>query len=119
MANTETQHRVEVAIDLDSHADFTYDCMMTGNSYVMILRNALCIPSIDVCLLHPIMMRLAGLEVDECPKFLSNKPTVNNHSIFFPDRNLRLPLTLDGVISCLPCRTQEAGREKDNERMGS
>lgn len=33
-----------------------YDYVMTGNSYVMILQNSLHIPSIDECLIHPIMM---------------------------------------------------------------
>jgi len=89
------------------NAAVTYDCMMTGNSYIMILRNALHIPSIEVCLLHPIMMRLAGVEVDECPKFLSSKPSIINHSIYFPTKDLRIQLILDGIISCLPCRTPD------------
>ena len=89
------------------NAAVVYDCVMTGRSYVMILRNALHIPSMEECLIHPIMMRLRGIEVDECPKFLSKTPSVCNHSIYFPDQDLRIPLMLDGIISCLPCRTPD------------
>ena len=90
------------------NAAVIYDCDMTGTSYIMILRNTLHIPSIDECLIHPIMMRLRGVEVDECPKFLSKKLSVTNHSIYFTDLNLSVPLMLDGIISCIPCRTPKS-----------
>ena len=50
-------------------------------------------------LLLPIMMRLNGLLVDECPKFLFPNPTIETHSIFFPTENNRLPLALHGKTS--------------------
>ena len=52
----------------------------------------------------PIMMRLAGLEVDECPKFFSSKPTERNHSVYLPMSNIRLPFQLEGTILYLPNR---------------
>ena len=48
-----------------------YDCELTGNSYVLVIHNALYIKEMVINLIPPIMMRLSGLEVDECPKFLS------------------------------------------------
>ena len=86
------------------HALVIYECPYTGEIYKLQLCNALDIQSIDCCLIHPIMMRLAGVMVDECPKFLSSKPSVENHSIYFPEENLRIPLMLDGIISCIPSR---------------
>ena len=63
------------------------------------------LPSVDCCLINPFMMRLAGVQVDECPKFLSPTPSVVNHSIYFPEINLRIPLMLEGIVSYLICRT--------------
>ena len=50
-------------------------------------------------LLPPIMMRLNGLLVDECPNFLCPNPTIENHSIFFPTENTGLTLDLHGPTS--------------------
>ena len=86
------------------HAGVMYDCDNTGHKYLCLIRNALYVPEMRECLIHPIMMRLVGIEVDECPKFLSPNPSINNHSIKFPDHDLRIPLKLHGVISYLPCR---------------
>ena len=55
-------------------------------------------------LLPPIMMRLNGLLLDECPKFLCPNPTIENHSIFFPTENNRLPLDLHGKTSYISTR---------------
>ena len=56
-------------------------------------------PEMEECLVHPIMMRLVGIEVDECPKFLLKDPTISNHSIYFPEERLRIQMKLSGVIS--------------------
>ena len=68
------------------------------------VKNALYVPEMRGCVIHPIIMRLVGTEVNECPKVLSPNPSINNHSIRFLDRDLRIPLKLHGVISYLPCR---------------
>ena len=95
------------------HAMVIYECQYTGRLFRMVMYNALDIPSIQSCLLHPIMMRLAGITVDECPKFLSTNPSIENHSIYFKDEKLRIPLSLDGVISCIPCRKPTTGELLD------
>ena len=69
-------------------AAVSYMCDKTGKSMIMIIRNALHIPEMEACLLHPIMMRLANIQVNECPKFLSNNPTESNHSLYFPEYDL-------------------------------
>ena len=66
------------------HAGVIHECIQSGKKFLMILRYALHIPEMDVCLIHPIMMRLIGIKVDECPKFLSPHPSADNHSIYFP-----------------------------------
>ena len=61
-------------------------------------------------------MRIAGLDVDECPKFLAKNPTESNHSIFFPDEDIRIPLLIEGIISYIP--TRKPSLEEYNERAG-
>ena len=81
------------------HALIVYDCDTTGKSYLFMLNNALLVPSLTCCLINPIIMRLTDLHVNECPKFLAPLPTESNHSIYFPDEDLRIPLKLEGIIS--------------------
>ena len=70
----------------------------------MIIRNALYLKEMTVTLIPPIMMRLAGIEINECPKFLAKSPSIEHHSIYFPEHQLRLPLQINGIISYLPIR---------------
>ena len=82
-----------------------YECDITNQQYVLIIRNALHIESMVNHLIPPFIMRLAGIVVDECPKFLSKTPTLDNHCIFFEEDNLRIPLCLHGITSYIPVRT--------------
>jgi hypothetical protein len=59
-------------------------------------------------LLNPNQIRLNDVEVNDCPRFLSEKLTELSHSIYFPKDDVRLPLSLDGVISYLPVRKPSA-----------
>ena len=83
-------------------AAVAHDCEYTGKTYMLVLRNALYLPRMTVSLVLPSMMRLAGIDLNECPKFLSKSPTIEYHSIYFSDFHLRIPLHLHGVISYLP-----------------
>ena len=69
------------------HAAVAYDFTITGNSTILIINNALYIREMEHNLQPPIMMRLNGLLVDECPKLLLPNPTIETHSIFFPTEN--------------------------------
>ena len=42
--------------------------------------------------------------VNECPKFLSLKPSLSDHSIYFPEEDLRFALLLTSTTSYLPTR---------------
>ena len=86
------------------HAAVVFDCPTTGNSYVMVLNNALHVPSLDCSLTNPFIMRLAGIVIDECPKFLAEVPSIAYHSLYFSEHDLRIPLALDGIVSYFPCR---------------
>ena len=43
-----------------------YEDETTGESYLLLIRNALSVPSMNHHLIPPFMMRLAGVQVDEC-----------------------------------------------------
>ena len=97
-------------------AALMYDCSYTGRSYLMVIRNALYVKEMNVSLIPPFVMRLADIIIDECPKFLSKSPTIENHSVYFPEHGLRLPLQIYGIISYLPARTP-TDEELDNPEM--
>ena len=84
-----------------------YDCTITQQTYILIINNALFMRSMEMNLIPPFIMRLNGLEVNECPKFMSNNPSIENHSIYFPEDNIRLPLQLRGIVSYLPTRAPD------------
>ena len=59
------------------------------------------------------MMRLAGIVVDECPKYLAQRPSLNNHTLYFEIDDIRIPLSLRGIISYLPPQVPT------NEQLGT
>ena len=60
-------------------------------------------------LLSPFIMRLAGLELNEQPKFMTRNPTTKHHSVSFNENDIRLPLAIKCILSFLLNRkpTQE------------
>ena len=48
----------------------------------------------EVNFIPPFILRLAGLEVNEFPKFLAKKPGLEHHLVFFPKDDKRLPFKL-------------------------
>jgi len=49
-------------------------------------------------------MRLAGLQVNECSKFLSIAPSIDDHSVYFPAVDVRFPFQIEGIVSYLSTR---------------
>ena len=85
-------------------AVLAYDCPFTGLTYLLVVRNALCVPSMDHNLIPPFIMREAGLVVNETPKIHCDNPTVEDHSIFDEESGLRIPLSLNGIFSAFKTR---------------
>lgn len=50
-------------------AALAYDCPHLAKTFVLLFRNALYIPEIQHNLLTPFIIREAGHQLDECPKF--------------------------------------------------
>ena len=83
-----------------------YDCPYDGQTYILVIRNALHVPSMRNNLLPPFILREAGVRVQDTPKIQVNDPTVEDHSIYFPETGLRIPLSLWGMFSYLPHTNQ-------------
>jgi hypothetical protein len=54
-----------------------YNCPHEDKSYILLVRNALHVPSMDHNLIPPFMLREAGITVNETPKIHKENPTVN------------------------------------------
>ena len=77
-------------------AEIAYACEFTGKVLIMIIRNH--------NLLSPFIMRLAGLGVNEQPKFMTRNPTTKHHSVYFNENGIRLPLAIKCIVSFIPTR---------------
>lgn len=80
----------------------------TGESYLLLIRNALSIPSMNHHLIPPFMMRLAGVQVNKCAKFLFPSPSIEHHSIYFPEDVVRIPMHIYNIFSYIPTRAPSA-----------
>ena len=85
-------------------AAIAYDCPYSMKTFILIIRNALHVPSMDHNLIPPFVMREAGIEVNEMPKIHAKDATTEHHSIYFQEQNLRIPLALWGIFSYFPSR---------------
>ena len=49
-------------------AALQYDCPYTGNTCILVIRNALHVPTMDNHLIPPFIMRKAGIVVNDVPR---------------------------------------------------
>ena len=81
-----------------------YDCPYKAKVYLLLMRNALQVSDIHVNLLPPFIVRESGLHIDECPKSQSPEPTVDTHSIYSTETDLRIHLGLHNTFSYFSTR---------------
>jgi hypothetical protein len=79
-----------------------YECPYDGTTYILVIRNALHVPSMQNNLIPPFMIREAGIILHDTPKMQVEHPTVDDHSIYFPETKFRIPMSLWGVFSYFP-----------------
>eukprot|EP00978_Attheya_sp_CCMP212_P012604 scaffold31521_cov55-Attheya_sp.AAC.3 len=97
---------------MDSHADTCMvgnQCLVLhGEVIMLIVHQAIHIPTIDHNVLCPMQLCMNDVAIDECPKFLHSAPTNETHAIRFPgmigDSGYLISLNLHGVMSYLPTR---------------
>ena len=76
-----------------------YDSPYDGKSYILVIWNALHVPSMTNNLLPPFMLREAGVEVNDKAKIHMQDPTTDNHVITFGETGFKIPLSLSGIFS--------------------
>ena len=82
-----------------------YDCPYHKKTFLLIMKNALHVPSINHNFIPSSILDEAGLEVDTNPKIHSKNLSVDGHSIFDTATELRIPLKLRGVFSYFNSRS--------------
>ena len=85
-------------------AAVAYECEFTEKLPIIVIRNGMYLKEMKHNLLSPFIMRLSGLEVNEQPKFMIRNPTTKQHSIYFKENDIRLPLAIKGIVSFLATR---------------
>ena len=83
-------------------ATVKYDNPYNGKTYILVLRNALYVLSMDHNLIPPFMLREMGVAVNDVPKIHKEDPTVDDHAITFMETGFRIPLSLWGIFSYFP-----------------
>ena len=76
-----------------------YDNPYNGKTYILVLRNALYVPSMENNLIPPFMLREMGVVVNDVPKIHKEDPTVDDHAITVVEMRFRIPLSLWGIFS--------------------
>ena len=69
---------------------FTY----TKTTYVLIVSNALHVPTMEHNLIPPVIMRSGGLIVIDVPKIHCMGPTIEYHCIRFKNSDLKIPMQI-------------------------
>jgi hypothetical protein len=82
-----------------------YDDPISLQMYLLVMRNALLIPTMDHNLIPPFLIRLAGLQVDRTPKHQLALPTIDNHAIYDLESGMRTHLKLNGIFSYFTTQT--------------
>ena len=83
-------------------ATVKYNNPYNGKSYILVLHNALYVPSMDSNLIPPFMLREMGVTVNDVSKIHKEDPTVDDHAITFVETGFRIPLSLWGIFSYFP-----------------
>ena len=75
-----------------------YDCPYSGKSYILVVQNAIHIPSMDNNLIPSFMMREAGIVVNKKAKIHTDDMKDSDHSITFNSTGFWIPLYIWGIF---------------------
>ncbi len=90
---------VEIVDDM-----MAYDDPISHTTYLLVMRNALSIPSMGHNLIPPFLIREAGLALDELPTFQLDTPTIDSHAIVDDVTGMRIHMKLNGIFSYFTTR---------------
>ena len=80
-------------------AAILYECEVTGLLYILVILNALHVPTMSGNLIPPFVMRQKGISVNDRAKQHSKDPSSEDHAIVFDEFDLKIPLKLSGIFS--------------------
>ena len=89
-------------------AALAYDCPDTGEVLILLVNQAIYIPSLTHNLLCPMQLWMNDVQVSDQPKFLTDNPDNKTHALVLRDQDdedFVIPLDLCGVTSYFPTRT--------------
>jgi hypothetical protein len=99
-------------------AAIAYDCKKSGKTFVLIMKNALYIPSMERNLIPPFVTREAGLIVNDVPRIHCGKELNNeSHCIVSKEADMRIPLQLRGIFSGFDLRALTREEENDCDEL--
>jgi hypothetical protein len=89
-------------------AALAYDDLLSGETVILMIHQAIYIPDLSHNLLSPMQLRLIDVIVNETPRFLTENPDEFTYTILIPDtatgRPYVIPLGIHGVTSTFPTR---------------
>ena len=101
-------------------AVIAYECPKSGQTYLLVVRNDLCVPSMEHKLIPPFILREAGLVLHDTPKIHCNVSSAEDHSIFDEETVLRILFTLGrtfSVFKSLSLTNEEINNVEDFETV--
>ena len=98
-------------------AAVAYDCPYTQETYLLIFKNALYVPTMENNLLPPFILREAGITCNDVPKIHLDDPSAEDHAILIQDPTLRIPLQLWGIFSFFHSRVPTSDEIKEKHKI--
>ena len=100
---------VEIEACWTVSAVISYDNPESGDTFMLVLHQAILIPQMENNLLCPLQMRDNDVRVNDDPKFMAPIPTANHLAIVIngidqDQQRINIPLSIRGVISYFPLR---------------
>ena len=92
-----------------------YDCLYTLKTYILVERNLLHVPSTEMSLIPPFILRESRLELQGVLKIHVKDPTEENHSIYFSAVDFIISLALHGIFSYFVTRSPTNSDIADSE----
>jgi len=86
------------------NCSIAHDDMYIGTVHTLQIYHALYFLNMKVNLIPPFMMCLAGIHIDESPKFLAKDLSHENHSVCFEEDDFCIPLQFHNTVSYIPTR---------------
>ena len=80
-------------------AALMYLCEYKGKESLIAVRNALYIPSMEINLIPPFILRGVCVTVNDKPKIHASDPSSDDHAIIFESNGLKIPLKLNEIFS--------------------